>query len=262
MHVRVPLGTFFIFCVATFGVQAEVAWRTYPQRHFVIYTKDVPQDFVERVKERASEYYQEIIDRLGFIGYRGSLESERIKIYIYKNAEEYLEGTRQAHWSHGSASVRSREIQTFPAAHGFFDSTLPHELGHIIFRDRIGLEAEVPLCFEEGVAMYQELARRWGAREVIQAAMAQGQFIPFAELIQMRLSQQTPRAIVELFYAESADFIHFLMNAYGQYKFVHLCRKLKEGVGFLEAVDSVYGRDIERIGKAWEISLSDKESSR
>jgi len=68
---------------------------------------------------------------------------------IYDNADDYVQAGKMASWSHGVASPKNKVIRTFPAAHGFFDSTLPHELGHIIFREFVGFKAQVPIWFEE-----------------------------------------------------------------------------------------------------------------
>lgn len=144
-------------------------------------------------------------------------------------------------------------IRTFPSAHGFFDSTLPHELGHIIFREFIGFKAQIPSWFEEGVAMYQEKARRWGAHDTVRKAMEDGTFKPLDELSITSLRRTSSKDLVNLFYAESASVVNFLINEYGQQRFVRLCRKLKDGGPFSWALDSVYVRfkNIDDLNKAW-----------
>jgi hypothetical protein len=149
---------------------------------------------------------------------------------------------KQAGWSHGAASPRDRIIRTFPSAHGFFDSTLPHELGHIIFREFLGFKAQIPAWFEEGVAMYQEKAKRWGSHAAVRGAIKDGTFKSLGELSITQLRYNTSKDLVNLFYAESASAVNFLITEYGQRRFVLFCRKLKEGGPFDWALDSVYVR--------------------
>lgn len=228
-------------------------WQEYKSPHFFIYYKKAPQDFIESVEEMAGYYYNEIADNLGFRRYKGWNFDERAKIYIYDNADDYVQSARQAGWSHGAASVRQKVIRTFPAAHGFFDSTLPHELGHIIFREFVGFEAQVPIWFEEGVAMYQEKARRWGAHQTVRTALKEGRFMPLKELAQLKLFHDTDKKIVNLFYAESASIILYLINELGRHRFVRLCRQLKEGGPFEWALESVYMRfkNVDQLNDTW-----------
>ena len=190
----------------------------------------------------AEQYYNEITDNLGFTRYKGWSWDERGKIYIYDNTEDYVASGQQAGWSHGVASPRDKEIRTFPSAHGFFDSTLPHELGHIIFREFVGFKAQIPAWFEEGIAMYQEKAKRWGAHDEVRQALANGSFKTLNELSLMRLSSDTDVETINLFYAESASVINFLFREYGQQRFVRFCRKIKDGDPFEWTLNSVYVR--------------------
>ena len=228
-------------------------WKEYKRHHFIIYYKKAPFDFVKTVEETAEDYYVEITDNLGFTRYKGWSWDDRAIIYIYDNMNDYVESGKQAGWSHGTASPRNKTIRTFPSAHGFFDSTLPHELGHIIFREFIGFKARIPAWFEEGVAMYQEKAKRWGSHEKVRKAMEQGTFKPLSELSTIRLRNSTNRDTVNLFYAESASVVNFMINELGEQRFVRLCRKLKEGNPFDWTIDSIYSRfkGVDDLNKAW-----------
>ena len=144
-------------------------------------------------------------------------------------------------------------IRTFPSAHGFFDSTLPHELGHIIFREFVGFKGEIPIWFEEGVAMCQEKAKRWGAHDMVRKAIEDGTFKPLSELSLTRLRRRTSKDLIDLFYAESASIVSFMINELGEQRFVRLCRKLKDGGPFSWAIDSVYSRfkNVDDLNDAW-----------
>ena len=232
---------------------AQEEWNEERSRHFYVFYKNAPEDFVKTVGKAAERSYEEIISNLGFRNYHRWSLDERAKIFIYDDQEDYLSHARQAEWSHGAAYFYQKTIRTFPSAHGFFDSTLPHELGHIVFRDFVGPDASIPLWFDEGVAMYQEKARRWGAHQAVQKAIDEGQFIPLWELSQIRLRGKITREVIELFYAEAASVVYFLITESGEHRFLDFCRKIKVGEDFYQAMRDAYGRfrELQDLEDAW-----------
>lgn len=259
-QTRVKIILAFSFaCVFWAGSACAQEWKEYTRRHFIIYYKQAPYDFVETVNKAAEEYYLEITNNLGFTRYKGWNWEDRAKIYIYDDMEDYIASARQAGWSAGSAYPKDKTIRTFPTSSGFFDSTLPHELGHIIFREFIGFKAQIPAWFEEGVAMYQEKAKRWGAHATVREAIEEGTFIPLQELTITHVRHHATRDLVNLFYAESASVVNFMINELGEQSFVYLCRKLKDGKPFSWTLDSVYGRikNIDDLNEAWVKYLKD-----
>ncbi len=252
---RCAIFIFAFFVLLTLEAQAasDENWQEYRGQHFIIYYRDTPQDFLKSVEEMAEYYYQEITRNLGF--YRSNLWvwDKRAKIYIYRDSEDYVESSQQSRWSHGAASAPDKTIRTFPTAHGFFDSTLPHELGHIIFREFVGYKSSIPLWVDEGVAMYQEKARRWGAHETVKRAIEDKSFIPLQELSQLELTNESSQELVELFYMEAASVMYYLINEEGDFKFASFCRHLRDGEGFNMSLKKAYYRikDAEDLNKAW-----------
>ncbi len=245
-----------LFCFLMFlcsSAFAESEWKEHKCSHFILYYKQADMMFIKRVEEMAEYYYERIARDLGFTRYKNWSWEDRAKIYIYDDAEDYVGSGRQMEWSNGSASASRRTIRTFPAAHGFFDSTLPHELGHIIFREFVGFKARIPIWFEEGVAMYQEQARRWGAHETARAALENGTFMPLNEMALLELSDKMNNDLIQLFYAESASIINYMIGELGQERFVRLCRKLQEGEPFDWTIQSVYVRfkDSNQLNDTW-----------
>lgn len=254
MNFKIINLTWIIILGLTASVFGGDDWNEYKGQHFIIYYKDAPENFVKSVESMAENYYREISENLGFTRYKNWSWEDRAKIYIYKDDEDYMNTSRQMRWSHGAASAKEKIIRTFPAAHGFFDSTLPHELGHIIFREFVGYKSfDIPTWVEEGVAMNQEKAQRFGADKIVKEAIADRTFMTLDELSKLRLDRDTDKEMVDLFYAESASVINYMINELGEYKFVGLCRELKEGNRFVEALHNTYlrFRDIEDLNKAW-----------
>ncbi len=241
----------FLFNTLTLSLGKE-DWKEYRSTHFYVYSKDVPEEFIQSVEEAAERYYVEITQNLGFTRYENWSYDKRAKIYIYKDQEDYIDSAQQAGWSHGAADAENKVIRTFPSAHGFFDSTLPHELGHIIFGEFIDFRP-VPVWFNEGVAMYQEKAKRWGAHKHVKKTMTENKFIPLSELSRMFLGRNSNKELVELYYAEAASIVYYMIAELGQYRFVNLCRKIKDGQTFEQALTSTYTRfrSLEDLNRAW-----------
>jgi hypothetical protein len=239
----------------------EGKWNEYKSAHFSVYYKDIPLSFVKTVADSAEDSYGEISSSLGFNREQGWMSEKRAKIYIYQDDKDYVRNANQYQWSHGAASVQEKTIRTFPQAHGFFDSTLPHELGHIIFHEYIGHDVEIPLWFEEGVAMYQEKAKRFGVNADVRKALKNDQFISLTDLGNVRLYSDTPSEEVQLFYAESASIVYFMISELGESRFVKLCRELRSGKSFAEAMNAAYVRfsSLDDLNRAWVNYLKERQ---
>ncbi|HSV43874.1 MAG TPA: hypothetical protein VLJ10_04900, partial [Candidatus Bathyarchaeia archaeon] len=110
-----------------------------------------------------------------------------------------------------------------------------------------------PTWFDEGVAMQQEKARRWGADRDVQKAITNGVFIPLPELDRMRIYADSPAQRIELFYVESASIVSFLIQEEGRFRFLSLCRNLQGGNDFHHAFELAYPhyKTLERLNEAW-----------
>jgi len=228
-------------------------WQMRKSSHFIVYYVDAPSDFIEKVIDEAEDYYTQITYDLGFSRKDYWLWEDRAKIYIYEDAENYHESSKRPHWSAGMAACREKIINTYPLAAGFFDTLLPHELGHIIFREFVGFNADVPIWLDEGVACFQEKARRWGSARIVRSAIEENIFIPLNELSKVNLSSIQDRDLVDLIYAESASIVYFLIVEQGKYNFVKFCRALRDGKNLEKALNSTYikYKNLKELNDAW-----------
>ena len=242
-----------LFLLVSSGFCDSHEWKIEKSTHFIVYYIDAPPDFIKEVIKESEDCYKEITSNLGFTRYDFWLWDERAKIYIYEDAEDYQKASGQPHWSAGSALVRTKTINTYPLAAGFFDSLLPHELGHIIFREFVGLNADVPIWLDEGVACFQEKARRWGANKTVKKAIKNNTFVPLYEITRRSFTSAQDRKSIELLYAESASIVYFLIVKRGKYNFVKFCRALRDGKRLDEAISSAYPRykNLKELNNAW-----------
>jgi len=255
----------FIVMIMMWSMGASFAqakeWETLKGSNFIVYYRqDVPEHFVNTVMESSEESFKEVSANLGLSRYQSWASDQRASIYIYADQEDYVKNGGQAGWSHGAALVASKIIKTYPSDQGFFDALLPHELGHIILHELVGPYANIPLWFDEGVAMYQEKAKHIGAGKIVQGALEKGQFITLSALTDMRLYSNSDNATVELFYAESASIVNFMITQLGESRFHKLCRELKENTRFVDALPKIYMyiNKMEDLNKKWVNYLKDR----
>jgi hypothetical protein len=228
--------------------------------HFIIYYKDIPEDFLDDVLEYSERYYDELTEKLGFRRFNYWTWDNRAKIYIFEDKETYEKEMNQPAWAGGSASYVDKTIWTFPQESGFFDTLLPHEIGHIVFREVVGAHRNIPLWLEEGVAQYLEQAKRIGAEKHVLSAMSEGAFIPFKELMEINGLTLRSRDDVKVYYAEASSLVNYLIQKYGVDSFNNFCSKLKDGKTFDNAISYAYFyiRNSSDLGEAWEQYLKDK----
>ncbi len=247
------LFSFVVLFLMTFSVSADEKWREHRSRHFIIFYQNAPMNFIREVEDAAESEYMTISEEMGVRRMKTWSFDNRAEIYIYDDGDHYVDSGKLASWSHGVASPEDKIIRSYPAAHGFFDSTLPHELAHIMFRELIGYDTRIPLWLEEGVAMYYEKAQRFGAHDDVRQAIEEGTFLSLDELSNMRLSKNEDKEAVNLFYQEAASAVNFMIEELGAHKFKMFCNKLEEDKDFSDAFASIYTRqkDIDGLNKAW-----------
>ena len=237
-------------------------WREAKSEHFIVYSRNAPARFIQSLIDGAEKHYRKTTTTLGFTRYKGWIWDERVKIYVYDDAGDY----QKSHYgcSGGTAQTGARLIMTYPSARGFFDSVLPHELGHIVFRDFIGPKARVPLWLEEGVAMAQEETGAFGADDDVRRALKEGTFIPLPDLDRRGLTNNSDRAFVDLFYAEAASVVDFLITQGEMYRFARLCREMKDGRRFEWALKKAYMKyqTLGDLDEAWRTYLGHSQKER
>ncbi len=235
------LSLLILIFSAVLLAQQDDKWQTKKSTHFIVYYKNAPDDFTDHLIESAEEYYDKIADDLGFRRYNFWLWENRAEIYIYDNAREYQDATGQPGWSAGCAVAKKKIIKTFPYAQGFFDTVLPHEMGHIIFREFVGFDNHaVPIWLDEGVACYQGSLRRSLANKLLKETMRHKSFMNLEQLANFKPSSINETEAVNLFYAESLSIVDYLIKKFGSDNFVLFCQNLRDKRDFESAMRSSY----------------------
>jgi len=228
-------------------------WSVEKSTHFIVHYKKATPDFVRELMDKSENYYNNIADGMGFRRFNFWLWDNRAKIYIYDDAPDYHAGTGFPVWSAGFADVKNKEIYTYPYARGFFDTILPHEMGHIIFREFVGFNNfRVPMWLDEGVACFQENGRSEKSNVMVMAAIEKGDFVPVQKLSFLNPQVMQDNHSVNLFYAEAVSVVNFLVKRFGNDSFISFCQRLRDGSSVEEAVRSSFNfNNLEELNEAW-----------
>ncbi len=244
---------FFLF-LAQGPLFAQETWQEFKGKHFVVlYQASVERDLARKVLRAAEHYYDRIGDRIGYqrVAKFWTWE-ERVRIVLFRDSRTFSAETGQPLWSLGYAArdsqvFRSRMIATYPQERGFLDGLLPHEISHLILQDFIPDRQHVPIWFEEGLAQMEEAGKVERAERLMRHLVQQGQYVYLDFLNQWDIRQESDPTKVEVFYAQSLCLIRFMLKEYGQRSFQRLCRELRDGRTFIQALRKAYPGRIDNL---------------
>ena len=261
MHNMMKKCVLFLMIIVIAGLYGRCwadPWKNTNSTHFIIYYKNAPDDFVNEVMDKSEGYYDKIADDLGFRRFDFWLWDNRAKIYIYDNSQDYQQATGQPSWSSGCAYPKQKIIHTFPYAKKFFDTILPHEMGHIIFREFVGFDnSAIPVWLDEGVACYAQPSQFSQANEIIKEGMQNNRFISLKGLSKLEPQSMVDPYLVSLFYAESVSIVDYLVKKSGQDTFILFCQLLRDKKDLEKALSSSYNfSGISELDQEWQRHLS------
>ncbi len=229
-------------------------WQELKGDHFIIFHAN-NEKFSKEVLSASEKYYKKIAEDLGYARYSNFWQwDNRVKIYIYPTEADYLKATGEPAWSKGLAKYDEKEIITFAWNEEFTNALLPHELTHLIFRDFIGFQGEAPLWLDEGVAQWEEPAKRAIAQDVARYLLESGKAFTIRALTSMDIRGSKDEEKVKYFYMQSVTLIDFLVARYGASSFTEFCRQLRDGKSLEEALTFAYPtsiRSLDDLEKQW-----------
>jgi hypothetical protein len=125
--------------------------------------------------------------------------------------------------------------------------SLRHELTHLALSDAVG-GRPVPRWFNEGLAIRQSGEIPWARLKTLWDASLSKRLIPLKDL---DAAFPTDRLEVSVAYAESADFVTFLMRDPDRARFGSLVQRIREGTPFDRALEDAYGTDVRKLEFQW-----------
>jgi hypothetical protein len=222
-------------------------WTQIKDKHFVV-TYPIWEDarMPRSILRKAEDYYDSISERIGYHPYNNFWTwDKRVQIVYYPDQASFVQATGQPTWSKGFSvshfsSIDLKMIISFKGQEDFLNTVLPHEIGHLILHDFMG-QYRVPVWFDEGVAQLEEERKEDAEHKSIVGKLAADQkTIPLPFLNNYSLRSQKDEMQIEIFYAESLYIVDFLIKTYGKESFQQLCRQLRDGKLFEDALKLVY----------------------
>lgn len=164
---------------------------------------------------------------------------------------------RMPPWAAGMALPRQGVILLFAGGGRPIDEmrkTFLHEYAHVgLYRAAPG--ARLPRWFQEGYAMYR--AGEWN----FQRSAALGRGVLSGRLFSLEaLTERFPGEgdDVELAYAQSIDFVGFLLSRHGAPAFANALSRLGRAEAFLAALEEAYDRPLVVLEDEWRADLKSR----
>lgn len=254
----------WIFCCLLIGIifsficSAEaqgLEWNIKKSKHFIIYYRDVSSEYLAKTIKEAEGYYDTVTDYLGFNRYSFWTWDNRCKLYLYGDLDDYQKHVGAAAWSRGHVNVVKKEISTYILREKFFNTILPHEIAHIIFREFVGYDKRLPLWLDEGIACSQEIDN---AARLLMAkySIALDLYTPFEDFSESKIPESVEPLI---FYSQAASMLDFLLEDFGRKRFVDFCRRVRDKTEWQKSLLGVYKfRDMQEFERKWIDYLSNK----
>jgi hypothetical protein len=129
---------------------------------------------------------------------------------------------------------------------------LRHELAHLALSDALAGH-HVPRWFDEGLAIHESRELPWARRMALTDASLSRRLLPLDELDR---GFPADRYEVNVAYAESADFVSFLLRDSDRARFGSLIERVRAGAAFGRALEDAYGTDLRKLEYEWQTELS------
>jgi hypothetical protein len=251
MKRTVILILIFIFLLINFCLADD--WKELRSIHFIIYYKETSRDFLYKLRNFAEDYYQDILEDLGFRRSEFWTWENRAKIYVFDSGQDYIQSTNMTPWSGASVDYYNKIINTYPDAPDFFENILVHELTHIIFREYVGFGSNVPLWLDEGVATFMEKKKKvYLLKRQLRQLNKTNSLSSFKELTQINKVTTFSKERAGEFYIQSLSLVYFLINKFGKDYFAKFCYALRQGRSLERSLSFAYNiRNLDDLESKW-----------
>jgi hypothetical protein len=235
LHIKIQKFLILLNFIISLSITAAIAegQQELKGEHFIIYFTQ-NKAFAKKVLRKAEMDYERIASDLGYARYSNFWTwANRVKIYIHPDHASYIKATGQPKWSEGMADYENKEISSYSGSEDFLLSVLPHEIAHLIFRDFVGFEGEVPLWLDEGVAQWEEEVNRSRIKKAIRGCLKKRALLSLKDMmiLDIRLIKDTEKLhlrttsiddkrsfiildgenLIHLYYLQAASLVGFLI---------------------------------------------------
>ncbi len=131
-----------------------------------------------------------------------------------------------------------------------------HELAHVALDDATDGQ-RVPRWFAEGLAIYQSGELEWSRTKALWEATVANNLVPFGQL---ERAFQDDSQRVTIAYAQSADFVRYMLRDEDRARFARFVGLVRSGTPFDQAVEESYTADLRRLDFQWRKEVANRYS--
>jgi tetratricopeptide (TPR) repeat protein len=256
---------YFINYIQFLSQTFSSGYKKFENEHFEVYLKDrdiILADIILKVLEQIYKFYGQKF---------GYYPEKKVRVEVYNTKKEFSIASTLGEENVGKAGVvgicKFNRImilspECLPFGYRWCD-TLAHEYTHFIL-NRI-TEFKYPLYLHEGTARYYDTLYRSttplcfviGNLNLLLEAKKKNEIIPFEKmkgsLVYLDSQQQ-----VELAFAELSTFVEYLINNFGEEKFIEFVKNYKN-YDKEELYKKIFGVEFKNIISEWYKSIDKKE---
>jgi hypothetical protein len=231
-------------------IDNRYGWETLKQGMISLYWYNGDNNFAKELMAAAQSALGKLADNTG-----ASLEHP-VKLYVYANSADLIGALIFAQDWTGGISFSEFGIIAIGISIDQLDwgkRAISHELTHqVVYQATQNPYNGPPPWLDEGLAMFSEGDLQYQFGLALEDARSSNSLISVQSLCSP-FSAYSTQAILS--YAESFEIVKYLIDTYGRDKMLALLSIYREGVGYEEAVKTVYGFDLQTLNTKWQAAL-------
>jgi hypothetical protein len=227
-------------------------WRSLTEGEVTLYWYEGDASFSGELMATTQDVLTHLDEEAG-----AALENP-VSIYIYANSED-LRGSMifPQEWTGGVAFTRYGiviiGIGTSPSDIEWGKRAIAHELTHLVIHQvTLNPYNSLPTWLDEGLAMNSEGPLQSYFANILSQANNEGTLFSVRSLASP-FPADTNESL--LAYAQSYELVRFLLDEYGEEKMFELLNTFKQGAGYDEALNRIYGFDMDGLDALWKASF-------
>ena len=196
-------------------------WQDLTQNQVTVHWYSREQNFGQGIMDQVNRSLSHIHENLG-----GSLQ-QKIHVWVYANTGDFHSALapRVHEWVGGIAFPTLH--QTFIVASNVNDDTLirdlPHELTHLVFHQITSENVNIPLWFDEGMAVYNQFYHEPEMTRRFENALSSHSLLRLDTIV---LDFPANADTAYLAYAQSWNLIDYMYHTYGQAKMAQFIKSM------------------------------------
>jgi len=231
-------------------LDSQHAWQTLSGGEINLHWYYGSQSFAQALHDSAVQALQRLTKDIG-VG-----TDQPVDLYIYANSDDLQAAVLYAPSWTGGQAFPGNDIVIIgidPSELDWGKSTEAHELTHVLVgHETFSCLSFIPQWLNEGLAMYGQGGPDAGMQSIFDNALSTDTLASVRSL-----SGNFPEAsdAANLAYGESYSLVNFLVRQYGRDKMTALLLALKNGDTADQALQAVYGFNVDGLEAAWRASI-------